>query len=650
MLNITKRTLFICVVLFIFLSIASVSAENATDANSTVKTYSDLNTQISEITEGDTLNLTDDYKFSNGTDDDFIEGINISKSMTIKGKDDYSYIDGSHLARGLFIQSNCNVVLQNLIIKNGYSINSGAGIYVDDNSNLTLINCILQSNKVYNSDGGGICAQSYTNVHVYNTIFDNNTSIRESDLEWSQFKAGMGAAIIARIGSTLELYESVFRNNDAYLAVILVVSYNDVKYKMSNLRVKGSLFEDNIVYNCGIIYQDELGYGEIEDSIFRGNLNTHSGGVLELDACIDCTVKNCTFENNYGTSGGAIKVKVFNTKYFSHVSIVDCDFNYNHAKNYGGAIYSDYGLLKITNCNFNRNVAGKHGGAIYTSHGEVDIKNCDFSKNSAVSFGGALYAHNDPVKITDCKFIQNSAKNGGGIYLLSEDSTISASSFSKNSADSKGGAIFANVETFKTSKLSYSKNTAKYASKVYGLFKVKVYQYTYTTKSVKLKLKITSPWGMSLSQRVKVKLTGAKSFTSKWLKTDSKGVVSVIVPFNVNIKKYKITVSFDEGVASVTSWSKIKDKAKIVYSKNVKKPSKIKLTIKNKATKKLIKKTKFKVKVYTGKKYKTYKIKTNSKGVLKIATSKLKRGKHKIVITYSSSKYNINNKIYVKIK
>lgn len=63
-----------------------------------------------------------------------------------------------------------------------------------------------------------------------------------------------------------------------------------------------------------------------------------------------------------------------------------------------------------------------------------------------------------------------------------------------------------------------------------------------------------------------------------------------------------------------------------------------KVTAKNKKTKKGIAGIKLKIKVYTGKKYKTFTKKTNSKGVAKISTKSLKVGKHKVVVS-SANKY-----------
>jgi DNA-binding Xre family transcriptional regulator len=72
--------------------------------------------------------------------------------------------------------------------------------------------------------------------------------------------------------------------------------------------------------------------------------------------------------------------------------------------------------------------------------------------------------------------------------------------------------------------------------------------------------------------------------------------------------------------------------------------------LKNKATKKIISNVKVKIKVYSGKKYKTYTVKTNKKGIAKINTNKLKTGKHKVVISSKNSNYLISAKSMITIQ
>ena len=86
---------------------------------------------------------------------------------------------------------------------------------------------------------------------------------------------------------------------------------------------------------------------------------------------------------------------------------------------------------------------------------------------------------------------------------------------------------------------------------------------------------------------------------------------------------------------------------KITAKKGAKKYFKV--TVKNKKTKKVIKGVKVKIKVYTGKKAKTYTAKSNSKGIAKISTSKLKVGSHKVIVT-SANKYCVAKKAKSTIK
>ena len=98
---------------------------------------------------------------------------------------------------------------------------------------------------------------------------------------------------------------------------------------------------------------------------------------------------------------------------------------------------------------------------------------------------------------------------------------------------------------------------------------------------------------------------------------------------NFNAKMVKTKIVVKKTTAKLTP-------KKLTAKKGAKKYFKI--TVKNKKTKKPVTKSKLKVKVYTGKKAKTYKVKTNSKGVAKLSTAKLKVGKHKVVVS-SAQKY-----------
>lgn len=75
-----------------------------------------------------------------------------------------------------------------------------------------------------------------------------------------------------------------------------------------------------------------------------------------------------------------------------------------------------------------------------------------------------------------------------------------------------------------------------------------------------------------------------------------------------------------------------------------------KITLINKISKKPQKNLKLKVKVFTGKNYKTIIVKTNKKGVAKFNTKTFARGNHKVIITSKNSMFSINKKSSFKIR
>lgn len=75
-----------------------------------------------------------------------------------------------------------------------------------------------------------------------------------------------------------------------------------------------------------------------------------------------------------------------------------------------------------------------------------------------------------------------------------------------------------------------------------------------------------------------------------------------------------------------------------------KRSSQFKIIIKDKQTNKTIKNLKISFKIKDGKKYKTYTLKTNNKGIATFTTKKLSLGYHKFIITSKDSRYKVSKK------
>lgn len=145
---------------------------------------------------------------------------------------------------------------------------------------------------------------------------------------------------------------------------------------------------------------------------------------------------------------------------------------------------------------------------------------------------------------------------------------------------------------------------------------------------------------------------------------DSEAVIIARTPSKIGsykaILKYKGFTAYDEGdkyIYHPTSSKftlKVKKCRTIVTASKVtakyKKSKYFKVKVKNKATKESVKKVKLIIKVYTGKKYKTYRVKTNSKGIAKINTKRLSVGKHKVVIRSGNKNYIIKKTSKIVIK
>lgn len=642
-IKLIEKTLIITLITcLILISIGSIQAKDINETDTlaeediNVKTFTELNIKINNTQES-VLELNENYRYNSTSDELFNEGVNITKNITITTKSN-SYIDGDFLARGLNIAPNCTVTIENITFKNGYSENSGAAIFLNESSKLTLKNCIFINNKVYNSDGGAVNAMEDSTIEVYDCLFENNTSIRVSDLPWDEFKSGMGSALCVRMGSTLTIDRSTFRANNGYLTTILLVSYahDTGETKTSTLKINNTLFEDNIASSNSVIYLDELGKGEILNSIFKNNKVTEKRGTVVLDACLSALIKNCLFENNTGIDGAAIYIGVFDPAYKSNVSVIDC--------------------------NFTKNTASENGGAIYARYPSLTLYNSKFTDNSAIK-GGAIYSKEGTIKITDAHFERNSAQYGGALFLKSDTNTVDNSIFIQNSASVKGGAVYSTMDEVSSSNCNYISNSAPISKNVYGVYYAQITKYSTYFGDIRLKIKLTSPWNMPLSHKIKIKFLGSKNYLIGTYKTNNDGKVSIKVPKNIDIGKYTIKISMDPGVCSVNPEviKIVKSPAKVKVKKVTTKYHSGKIMnihVKNSKTKKAVMGAKLNFKVNNGKSSWSYSVKSNSKGLAKFTTSKLNAGKYKVSITSANKNVQLSkaktsikiNKVSAKLK
>lgn len=198
-MNFKKEYICFFIILSVLFCIAGVSASDANDLNATDDrlatneeiqeieqteneyiinekddgTFTALQNKINDASEP-TITLENDYAYDSGFDAD---GINIQKSITIKGNG--HTIDAGSQSR-IFRLSASNIVLENIIFKNG-KCNSGGAIYA------TGADCTIQSCTFKNcsaNNGGAICAREANNIHIANSIFDGNNAQETGGAIW----------------------------------------------------------------------------------------------------------------------------------------------------------------------------------------------------------------------------------------------------------------------------------------------------------------------------------------------------------------------------------------------------------------------------------------------------------------------------------
>ena len=391
-------------------------------------TFADLKGLIAGTGWGKTLVLDRNYV---NTDN---EGpIIIPRYMTIDGNG-YT-IDALGKSRIFTTQNgdfNNNLVLKNIVFKNGYSISWGGAILFQNRLNrLVIEDCTFINCTSTTSNGAAILfSKPVTNSNISATFIENKASNGFSAFAFSS----QATADNCR-------FDLTFINNTAWQAPAANFKAN-VSNSVFNFNLSG-----NVAKNFG---------GGV---YFSGNLSNVN---------ITGTFVNNTAGNSGDGSGGAL--------YFSAILRdvnIDGTFIGNRGKTrYAGAIYSDGSMdnVNITGY-FENNTANFEGGAIY-ARSSIRNLNIDgtFISNHADGYGGGAIDLGDDVRYSTIggTFIGNTGENGGAIRIYNNTYYINITgTFTDNSATC-GGAIYLNESYDIGIGATFTDNTADYGGAVYA--------------------------------------------------------------------------------------------------------------------------------------------------------------------------------------
>ena len=657
-----KRALTIFSILFILvLSIGIVSADEdggdvLADESSGDYTYieennfTELQQAIDNANESETIYLNQSYCPTTEEQRDFMI-VNISKSVNIVGAEDYTQIDaGSGV--GVFEIYNSNVLLKNIKFYN----TGGCAVGIS-NSNVTFENCIFTDN--YGEIGPAILImndESDIETNIINCSFTNNAADGE------EVSCGGAIAILSQgYKAVTNIVKSQFINNSAVNGGAIYVLSDNAKTSYLNINTVDFNGNELIEQDEYQFYGSDISFNNFKDfNAIDYELNVNDTRFVhppysDVEPYVDSLlipVKKAAFNNSFFLNT-AIYVDngVFSLENseFSTAGVLPNYFYMFYEDVYGKAPkgYVSNVQFDIINSSLYNGFLEFDGGNIINS----TIKAFSFVKNNKynlnvlntnISDDTLFNLDNGNSFFTNCSFKDNmyaldlnygkltltdSIFTNGGIYANYKNvnfinSTLTKVTYPIDVAVKSASSFYYNSGKYLSIKLTNANTGA-----LMKYYKFTIYLYNSANKKVKTYSLQTNSKGMAYLKGITTLKVGY--------------YYPVFKATNYYLNGYELSFKINKAPTTI--------KAPKVTNK-YKKSKYFKVTVKHKSTKKVVKGLKIKVKVYTGKKYKTYTIKTNSKGIAKLNTKKLRVGKHKVVISSGNTNYKVSAKSTIVIK
>ena len=622
-------------------------------------TFTDLNNTINDNSNS-TINLSNNYKYNGDLDSELIDGISISRNLTIYGNG--ITIDGSGNARIFsLIDPNLTVSFYNINFINANAEFGGALEYGD------AYNCIFTNNKceygggaIYQGNafnctfignsafsGGAIYqGNAYNSTFINNTGFEFGGALFEGtavNCTFTDNDALSGQAICEGTGILCRFY-----NNTCELTTIVPASINVLNYTspyksgeklIFNLTANDMLFDG---FNTTIkIYNN----GSLVKTVYAF---TGEGWIVDLGVGEYTAVLSLTDYPDENSSNATINISKGNTTVVINPindTIVGKEIVINYTTNSNGTVTIKVNGQPITG---NKFTPAKNG----TYNVTVEVAENDYYTAGYNETTFTAEKTNTTVTITPISnivvgqevTINYTTNSNGTVTIKVNGQPITGNKFTPTTvgtynvtvevAENDYYTAASNQTTFNVEKLA-SKITVSPVSTIYNVGKYLV-------------ITLKDQNGNAIKNAVLiVNLGGSKNY-----KTDKNGQVKINVA-NLVPKTYtaKITYAGSDSYNGSTGLAKVtvkKAKPKITA-----KSASFKLKVKTKKytvifkdnKNKALKKTKVTFKVGG----KTYTVKTNNKGhgVFKITNLK-KKGAYIGVITIPTNKYY--NKVTKKVK
>jgi predicted outer membrane repeat protein len=231
-----------------------------------------------------TIQYTIDQRASDGdvikaAPSTYFENLKISKNITIKATKEKAIIDGGRADTVVVIRPRTNVVLANLVIRNGRNRKRGGGIR--NQGTVTLDHCVVTGNSARSKGerpglGGGLYNGFVANI-IASTLSEN--------------EATEGGGIYSNFGA-LRISDSTISNNYSE-------SFGGGMENFGKLWVVNSTFANNQAIYGGAIYSATM--MRFSSSTFSGNSALIGGGIYNSQPSLYPTLQNTIMTDNTGS-------------------------------------------------------------------------------------------------------------------------------------------------------------------------------------------------------------------------------------------------------------------------------------------------------------------------------------------------------------
>ncbi len=455
--------------------------------------FGSLRSKITLANNGDTIRFSPSLIAIGSPNIVLASPLIFSKSLSIIGlysSSDTLYLSGGGATTLFRISNTSNVVIDSLVMVNGYSTNGGGGaIEFRSSDTLFVRNSVIRNNvatiggAIYAHAGGGSANSKSIAVEVFNSEIVNNSATNgkgggiyckgtccgSSDSTDITTYVFIDSSLISGNSASMEgggVYcnapNTSYSLPSAFASVI--VKNSEVRWnssasgggifciaKSTNLKARSfvsflnsNIFKNTSLYEGGGVYCSSFANGDtsnmevqIVNSIIDSNeAGTMGGGII------------CFANNNPGFN--SVKIRVLNSQINGNESIA----------NGGGGICSsgNKSEIYIDSSTISENSAGGSGGGVFVSaiDSEIDVESSyiKYNTSSGNGEGGGIASHSTVsswVNLNNSTIMGNSSKLGGGIYSGTSHS-VSSGEFSivnvlnsiidSNYAITNGGGIY----------------------------------------------------------------------------------------------------------------------------------------------------------------------------------------------------------------